>query len=139
MPITNDTELETAVYKAGDLLQQIQDYCGRPYKASAKVRFPRGYLRTASEQRGRLHFIDEYDLKTNLAYCLILSDTIHWLLTRTDIAATAKEMLIKLHIFIGGTLIESITTDYLKSVRRPKELTKCVHNLWSTLESLTTA
>lgn len=124
MPITNDTELETAVYKAGDLLQQIQDYCGRPYKASAKVRFPRGYLRTASEQRGCLHFIDEYDLKTNLAYCLILSDTIHWLLTRTDIAATAKEMLIKLHIFIGGTLIESITTDYLKSVRRPKRTYK---------------
>lgn len=121
MTITNNTELEYAVSHAGDLLQQIQDYCGRNYNASAKVRFPRGFLRTAGEQRGRLHFVDENDLKSNLAYCLILSDTIHWLLTRTDIAATAKEMLIKLHIFIGGTLVESITTNYLKGIRTPKK------------------
>ncbi len=120
MPITNDKELEVAVTEAGDLLQQIQDYCGRTYKASAKVRFPRGFLRTAGEQRIRLSFIDNKYLKSNLAYCLILSDTIHWLLTRTDIAATAKEMLIKLYIFIRGTLIESITTDYLKGKRVPK-------------------
>ena len=124
MPITNDTELEDTGCQAGDLLQQIQDYCGRTYKASAKVRFPRGFLRTAGEQRGRLNFVDDNDLKSNLAYCLILSDTIHWLLTRTDIAATAKEMLIKLHIFIGGTLIESITTNYLTSVRTPKKTFK---------------
>lgn len=124
MPVKDDTELELAVYKAGDLLQQIQDYCGRTYKASAKVRFPRGFLRTAGEQRDRLNFIDDKDLKSNLAYCLILSDTIHWLMTRTDIAATAKEMLIKLHIFIGGTLIESITTNYLKNVRTPKRTYK---------------
>jgi len=121
MSITNDTELENAVSQAGDLIQQIQNYCGRTYNPSAKVRFPRGFLRTASEQRSRLHFVDEIDLKSNLAYCLILSDTIHWLLTRTDISATAKEMLIKLHIFIGGTLIESITTNYLKGVRTPKK------------------
>ena len=120
MPITNDIELKNAVYQAGDLLQQIQDYCGRTYKASAKVRFPRGFLRTAIEQRSRLSFIEDNDLQSNLSYCLILSDTIHWLLIRTDIAATAKEMLIKLHIFIGGTLIESITTNYLKNVRTPK-------------------
>ena len=106
------------------MLQQIQDYCGRTYKASAKVRFPRGFLRTAIEQRGRLKFIDDNNLQSNLAYCLILSDTIHWLLTRTDIAAIAKEMLIKLHIFIGGILIESITANYLKSVRTPKKTYK---------------
>jgi len=124
MSITNDKELEDAVNQAGDLLQQIQDYCGRTYKASAKVKFPRGFLRTALEQRGRLNFVDDNNLQSNLAYCLILSDTIHWLLTRTNIAATAKEMLIKLQIFIGGTLIESITTNYLKSARTPKKTYK---------------
>lgn len=121
MPIINDTELKEAVAKAGDLLQQIQDYCGRTSKESAKVRFPRGFLRTAIEQRSRLNFVDDTDLKSNLAYCLILSDTIHWLLYRTDITATAKDMLIKLHIFIGGVLIESITKDYLKGIRTPKK------------------
>ncbi len=124
MPITNNTELKAAVCQAGDLLQEIQDYCGRTYKVSAQVRFPRGFLRTAGEQRGRLNFVDDNDLKSNLAYCLILSDAIHWLLTRTDIAATAREMLIKLQIFIGGTLIESVTTNYLKNVRTPKRTYK---------------
>ncbi len=55
---------------------------------------------------------------------------IHWLLIRTDIASTAKEMLIKLCIFIGGTLIESITTDYLKEIRTPKRTYKmCTQSL----------
>ena len=124
MTITNNTELEVAVTKAGGLLQQIQDYCGRSYNSSAQVRFPRGFLRTADEHRCRLEFVDNKDLKSNLAYCLILSDTIHWLLFRTDIAATAKEMLIKLHIFIGGALIESITKDYLQNKRVPKKYYK---------------
>ena len=116
MAITNDQELRAAARKAGDLLQEIQDYCGREIKEEAKVRFPRGYLRTASSQRERLSFVADEDLKSNLAYTLILSDSILWQLNRTDIAATAKEMLIKLFIFIGGTLIESITKDYLKGL-----------------------
>ena len=116
MPISNDEELIKAVQEAGGLLQEIQDYCGKNYKEEAKVRFPRGYLRTADSARGRLPFIKDNNLKSNLAYTLILSDAIHWLLNRTDIAATAKEMLIKLFIFIGGSLIESITKDYLKGI-----------------------
>lgn len=116
MAITNDRELRDASRKAGELLQEIQDYCGRKLKDDAKVRFPRGYLRTASSQRERLSFVADEDLKSNLAYTLILSDTILWQLKRTDISGTAKEMLIKLFIFIGGTLIESITKDYLKGL-----------------------
>jgi hypothetical protein len=116
MTITNDQELRAAARKAGDLLQDIQNYCGQEVKEDAKVRFPRGYLRTASSQRSRLGFVADEDLKSNLAYTLILSDSVLWQLTKTDIAATAKEMLIKLFIFIGGTLIESITKDYLKGL-----------------------
>ena len=116
MAITNDRELRDASRKAGELLQEIQDYCGRKLKDDAKVRFPRGYLRTASSQRERLSFVGDEDLKSNLAYTLILSDTILWQLKRTDISGTAKEMQIKLFIFIGGTLIESITKDYLKGL-----------------------
>lgn len=114
MPIENDKELVKAVKKAGSLLQEIQDYCGSKYKEESKVRFPRGFLRTASYQRGRLAFVKNTVLRSNLAYTLILSDTVLWLLKRTDITATASEMLIKLFIFLGGTLIESITKDYLK-------------------------
>jgi len=124
MPIENDHDLEAAVGQASDLLQQIQDYCSRKYNKKAKVRFPRGFLRTAGEQRARLSFVDDSDLESNLAYCLILSDTIYWVLTRTDISGTAEEMMIKMQIFIGGTLVESITKDYLKDVRNPKNTYK---------------
>src|SRR5690554_6832266 len=68
MAITNDRELRDASRKAGELLQEIQDYCGRKLKDDAKVRFPRGYLRTASSQRERLSFVADEDLKSNLAY-----------------------------------------------------------------------
>lgn len=124
MTITNDTELAVAVSEAGALLQQIQDYCGRNKDESAKVRFPRGYLRTADNHRRKLSFIADADLKSNLAYCLILSESINWLLNRTDIAATAKEMLIKLQMFLCGSLIESLTKDYLKTTRTPKRTYK---------------
>jgi hypothetical protein len=116
VPISNDKELSEAVTKAGSLLQEIQDYCDRVNRDDAKVRFPRGYLRTASSQRERLPFVKDSDLKSNLSYTIILSDTVLWLLTRTDIAATAKDMLIKLFIFLGGSLVESITKDYLKGI-----------------------
>lgn len=116
MAIETDEELAIAVKKAGVLLQDIQDFCGRKNRSDAKIRFPRGYLRTASEQRNRLKFVQSEDLKANLSYTLILTDSILWLLVRTDIAATAKEMLIKMFIFLGGALMEGILSDYLTGV-----------------------
>ena len=116
MPIETDEELAVAVKKAGLLLQEIQDYCGRENRPDAKVRFPRGYLRTASEQRNWLKFVQSKDLKANLSYTLILTDSILWLLVRTDIAATAKDMLIKIFIYLGGALIEGILSDYLTGI-----------------------
>jgi hypothetical protein len=119
MEIKNDIDLEIAVKQAGGLLQDIQDYCKKKDLDAndfekAKVRFPRGYIRTADFQRKRLSFISEKDLRSNLAYTLILSDTITWLLFRTDIVSTAAEMLRKLYLFLAGTLVESITQNYLK-------------------------
>jgi hypothetical protein len=116
MAIETDEELAVAVKKAGVLLQEIQDFCGRKNRSDAKVRFPRGYLRTASEQRNRLKFVGSEDLKANLSYTLILTDSILWLLVRTDIAATAKDMLIKMFIFLGGALMEGILSDYLTGI-----------------------
>ena len=116
MTIETDEELAAAVKKAGLLLQEIQDYCGRENRPDAKVRFPRGYLRTASEQRNRLSFVQSKELRANLSYTLILTDSILWLLVRTDISATAKDMLIKMFIFLGGALIEGILSDYLVGI-----------------------
>lgn len=116
MSIETDEELAVAVKKAGVLLQEIQNYCGRENRPDAKVRFPRGYLRKASEQRNRLSFVQSKDLKANLSYTLILTDSVLWLLVRTDISATAKDMLIKMFIFLGGALLEGVLSDYLTDI-----------------------
>ena len=114
MTIHNDEELAVAVTKAGELLQEIQNYVKRDFSKPAKVRFPRGYIRPASEGRTRLGFLDNSHLKSNISYTMLLSDLQHWLLVRTDISGTAKEMLIKLQIFLLGSIIESATKVFLK-------------------------
>jgi hypothetical protein len=114
MPINNDEDLEIAVKKAGDLLQEIQNYVKRDFSKSAKVRFPRGHIRPAAQGRTLLRFLDNVHLKSNISYIMLLSDVQHWLLVRTDLSGTAKEMVIKLQIFLLGSIIESATKVYLK-------------------------
>lgn len=135
MAIENDRELAEAVDEAGAILQSIQDYVQRDFTRNAKVRFPRGYIRTAQEARGRLPFIEDRSLKSNIAYTMQLADVQHWLMMRTDLSGMAKEMVIKLQIFLLGTIVESITKVYLRGrcgrnfARRAEYL--CEHNIIS--------
>jgi hypothetical protein len=115
MPIRNDEELAAAVAKAGEILQEIQDYAKRDFSKSAKVRFPRGYLRPASEARAKLGFLAKSHVKSNISYTMLLSDLMHWILVRTDLSGTAKEMAIKLQIFLLGSVVESVTKIFLFS------------------------
>jgi hypothetical protein len=114
MVIRSDAELASAVEKAGNLLQEIQDYTKRDFSKPAKVRFPRGYIRPASEARTRLGFLAHSHLKSNISYAMLLSDVQHWLLVRTDISGTAKEMVIKLQVFLLGSIVESAIKVFLK-------------------------
>lgn len=121
MEIENDVDLKRASEEAGVLIQAIYDYCVSKNKTiadvpSAKVRFPRGFLRTAHYQRSRFPFLNNHALKSNTAYTLMLSDTILWLAIRTDIAGMPKDMLYKLFIFLVGTVMESTTKEYLKGI-----------------------
>jgi len=114
MAIDNDQDLEEAVNDAGRLLQQIQDYVKRDFTKSARIRFPRGYLRTAAQARERLGFLNNSPLKSNIAYTMMLSDVQHWLLVRTDLSGMAKEMVIKLQLFLLGSIVESVTKVHLR-------------------------
>lgn len=114
MTISNDNELREAVDEASRLIQQIQDYAGRDFTKPAKVCFPRGYLRTAAESRRRVSFLADTTLRSNIAYTIQLADVQHWILSRTDLSGMAKEMVIKLQMFLLGTIIESTTKNYLR-------------------------
>lgn len=114
MAIRNDDELAQKVTEAGELLQEIQNYVGRDFSKSVKIRFPRGYIRTAAEARTRIRFVTDANLRSNVSYTMLLSDVQHWLLVRTDLSGTAKEMIIKLQMFLLGSIIESLTKVFLK-------------------------
>lgn len=114
--IESDQELLETVARVNADLQAIQNYLGKENHANAKVRFPRGFIRTAAHFRQRLHFLNDKTLVRNISYALILSDVYRWLLNRTDIAGTAKEMIIKEGICLVGSLCESITKDVLTGV-----------------------
>ena len=114
MPIHTDEELASAIEQASALLQEIQNYVGRDFSKPAKVRFPRGYIRPAAAARARLPFIGDPHLRSNIAYTMMLSDVQHWLLARTDLSGTAKEMIIKLQFFLLGSIVESLTKVFLR-------------------------
>lgn len=114
MEIKNQQDLIDTVEKVNDLLQAIQQYCGRKAVSEAKIRFPIGFLRKCDDIRKTYDFISESHLKSNIAYTVLLSDCIRWLLIRTNIQSTAKEMLIKLYIVLIGSIIEACLNNTLK-------------------------
>ena len=110
MPIRNHRELAQVTQRSGDLLQEIQDYCGRDSRHPlAKVRFPRGYILTASAYRQTLPFVRDAHTQSNLSYALMTLDVLRWLAVRTDLTGTALEMVIKEAICLLGSICECLT------------------------------
>jgi hypothetical protein len=95
MPISNDQELTKAVAQAGNLIQDIQNYCGRGLREDSKINFPRGLIGTADSYRGRCPGYLTADQKSSCAYGFMYLDVLWWLLSRTDIASVGKQMAIK--------------------------------------------
>lgn len=116
MPIRSDEELAEAADLVGRKLQEIQDYLGADPHRAAKVRFPRGYIRTANHFRSKLSFIADRDAKDNLAYALILTDVYRWLTNRTDLFGTAREMVFKAGVVLAGSICETMAVNYTSGV-----------------------
>lgn len=121
MSIESRQDLEETVARTGCDLQAIQDYVGRDFTKPCKVRFPRGFLRTAAHFRLRLSFVADETLRQNMGYALMLHDVQHWILVRTDLGGIAKEMLIKDAIVLLGNLAETLTKIALTTKAAQKE------------------
>lgn len=109
MPITSEAELRRVVAQVSGGLADIQAYLGDRTHEDGKIRFPRGYIRTAQSIRSQLWFIRDETVRRNLAYAHLQSDTLRWLLNRTDLAGTAKEMVIKEFICLAAAISETLT------------------------------
>lgn len=106
--------VEELVERAGEAsaaLQEISDFIrAEPqHERQAKVRFPRGYLRTAAQHRAKLTFIDDRTLRDNVSYALMTHDILRWLSSRTDLNGQALEMVTKEAVCLLGTVCESIS------------------------------
>ena len=108
--VTDDESMKEAAEIAGVALQQIQNYLGdvRNNKKDGKVKFPRGYIRTAAFYRSKIRCIDDETLKKNLSYNLMYADVMRWLANRTDLSGIAKDMLTKQGVVLYGAIVESI-------------------------------
>lgn len=107
MAISNDQELIKAVAQASNLVQEIQDYCGRTLRERLKIDFPRGLIRTAASYRARCPGYLTPDQTSSCAYGFMYLDVLWWLLSRTDITSVGKQMAIKSAIVTLGTLLEA--------------------------------
>ena len=107
MAISNDQELAKAVAEAGELIQSIQDYCERANREDAKIRFPRGLIRTADTYRARFPAYLDREKTSNCSYSFMFLDVLWWLASRTDITSVARQMILKSAIVTLGTILEA--------------------------------
>lgn len=120
MTIESDNELVQSVNQAGELIQFIQDCCGRTARDEAKVRFPRGLIGTAGSYRQQLPSYLEAERMSNCAYAFMFLDVLWWLVARTDIASVARQMILRSAIVTLGTILEACL--YVPGLRKSRAL-----------------
>lgn len=114
MDIQNNDELLDVATDAGIALQAIQDSLGRSKNVDGRVRFPRGFIRTAAEIRTGLPELGPRRLQQNMSYALMMTDVLRWIAVRTDLSGAALSMVVKEGICIFGALCESMTKEALR-------------------------
>ncbi|MGG6261765.1 hypothetical protein ACQ259_16855 [Stutzerimonas stutzeri] len=112
--INTDADLIKTVSEINQRIQAVHDYLGDRNHDNAKIRFPRGYLRTCATHRHKYSFLEDKTLQSNIAYAKMTTDIFRWLLNRTDISMVANEMIIKQGISIIGNIVESIVKEVLR-------------------------
>ena len=114
--IESDAELIRTISEINEKIQSVNDYLGDRDFDEARLRFPRGYLRSCATHRGKYNFLEDKVLQRNISYAKLTTDIFRWLLNRTDISMVAREMLIKQGISIMGSVAESVVKTVLKGL-----------------------
>ncbi len=88
-----DAELAQYAAEVNESIQRIQDLTGREIRASARIRFPRGYLREIGRWRFALGFVRSMKVRSMVADTLMLHDVQAWVLKRTDLSGHARDIM----------------------------------------------
>jgi len=126
--------LQGKMKTANDILQEVNDTLGpneTDYDKDPKLqlKIPTGYIRTAYDFRLRLACVKDKVLQYNIAYQLQLSDFFSWLLTRTNVSLTVREMLIKYGLVLMGSIAEALLVNFTtKNVSFEKKLKRLLDN-----------
>ena len=107
-------KIETLVSLAGEYLQEIQNSCGREQLPCAKVRFPRGFINTASNAKQSIPAIGTEVQRKNASYELLKLDVYRWLVIRTDLKGAALSMVVKDAIATLGNLCDWLTKEAIR-------------------------
>lgn len=104
-------ELEETVAQANEALGLIQANYGRENAPEARIRFPRGFIRTAAAIRRDLPHIGSEVQRRNACYASMTLDVLRWLVVRTDLSGAALSMVAKEGMCIIGALCEWMTKE----------------------------
>lgn len=107
----NPLDLREMLADASYNLQVVSQHLGRTSDPDLRLRFPRGFLRTAEQHRKTYPFLKNELLKRNLAYSFMLADVYWWLLHRTDLASVPADMVVKAAIVLQGAIAEATLVD----------------------------
>ena len=110
MPLS-PAQIEALVTRASEALQLLQNDLGSTNLAAARVRFPRGFIRTAATHRDALPDLGQEVQRRNASYALMSVDVFRWLLVRTDLTGPALSMIVKEGICVLGAVCEWLTKE----------------------------
>ncbi len=92
-------------------MQTLQDELGTTNVPLARVRFPRGFIRTAAAHRHTLPAFGTEIQRRNASYALMTLDALRWLLVRTDLSGAVLSMVAKEAISLLGSVCEWLTKE----------------------------
>lgn len=99
--------------KMNNLHQELNDILGTTETdldkdSKLKLKIPTGYIRPVYDFRIRLKCVKDKVTQYNIAYQLQLSDFFSWVLNRTNISLSVREMLIKYEIVLLSAIAETL-------------------------------
>jgi len=130
--ISNKSSLAESVGTVNILLQEIVNYIkinpDNYEKFKYKIKVPTGIIRNVYyDLWPEFKFLKTEALIKNISYLFIQSDFYLWLLNRTSIIGTLREMIIKSGIHAMASIAESLVNKY--ATNKSKSFDKQVNNI----------